>query len=146
LFYETVELNYEANSIDDIPPFILDIYDKDFGLLEGDDFICRAIIPISEASFSEKDEIPRPKWHSCRLKKGAPDCGQVLISFAIVEDDYNFKVPFKYVNLMETVQFDEYVIEINVLGLRDLQSMGFLPVKKAFIQFNLKSLVPPNCS
>jgi len=49
-------------------------------------------------------------------------------------------------NLMETVMFDEYNIEISILGLRDLQSVGILPVKKAFIVFNLKSLVPPDCS
>lgn len=30
-----------------------------------------------------------------------------------------------------------------MLGLRSLQSPGILPVKKAFINFNLKSLVPP---
>lgn len=33
---------------------------------------------------------------------------------------------------------------MNILGLRGLQSNGLLPVKKAFIQFNLKSLVPPS--
>ena len=47
---------------------------------------------------------------------------------------------------METVNFSEYKIEINILGLRDLQSVGILPVKKAFIVFNLKSLVPPDCA
>jgi hypothetical protein len=31
-----------------------------------------------------------------------------------------------------------------ILGLRELQSPGILPVKKAFISFNVKSLVPPN--
>lgn len=30
-----------------------------------------------------------------------------------------------------------------ILGLRELQSPGILPVKKAFINFGLKSLVPP---
>jgi hypothetical protein len=39
---------------------------------------------------------------------------------------------------------DYYQIDIQVLGLRNLQSGGILPVKKAFIQFNLKSLVSPN--
>ena len=38
----------------------------------------------------------------------------------------------------------EFVLDINILGLRDLQSAGILPVKKAFIVFNLKSLVPPD--
>jgi hypothetical protein len=42
------------------------------------------------------------------------------------------------------VKFDDYQIDIEVLGLRNLQSGGILPVKKAFIQFNLKSLVSPS--
>ena len=33
-----------------------------------------------------------------------------------------------------------------ILGLRELESPGILPVKKAFISFNIKSLVPPNSS
>ena len=33
-----------------------------------------------------------------------------------------------------------------ILGLRGLQSPGILPVKKAFMSLNLKSLVPPNSS
>ena len=41
------------------------------------------------------------------------------------------------------VKFDEFNIEINVLGLRSLVSSGLLPVKKAYVQFGLKTLVPP---
>lgn len=33
---------------------------------------------------------------------------------------------------------------MNILGLRGLQSPGILPIKKAFLQFNLKSMVPPS--
>jgi hypothetical protein len=114
-------LVYESNDVKDLPPFVLDIYDKDFAPLDSDDFICRALIPINEASVViEKDEVPRPAWHKCRLKAGSPECGEVLVSFAIVSDDFNFKTPVKYMNLIETVKFDEYTIEMNILGLRDL--------------------------
>jgi hypothetical protein len=41
------------------------------------------------------------------------------------------------------VKFQSYQVEINVLGLRKLQSPGLLPVKKAFIEFGLNSLIPP---
>ena len=41
------------------------------------------------------------------------------------------------------VRFDEYRVELNVLGLRGLVSPGLLPVKKAYIDFLLKSMVPP---
>lgn len=78
------------------------------------------------------------------MRPSAPDCGEVLVSFSIVDDDYNYKVPFKYLNLKDNIDFEEFIINLNILGLRDLQSVGILPVKKAFIVFNLKSLVPPS--
>ena len=37
----------------------------------------------------------------------------------------------------------EFKCEIMVLGLRDLVSNGLLPIKKAYVKFNLKSLLPP---
>lgn len=66
------------------------------------------------------------------------------MSFSVVDDDYSYKIPLKYMNLKENVNFQDFVININILGLRDLQSVGILPVKKAFVVFNLKSLVPPD--
>lgn len=44
------------------------------------------------------------------------------------------------------VDFSEYRVELNVLGLRNLMSPGLLPVKKAYIDFLLKSMVPPMAS
>lgn len=41
------------------------------------------------------------------------------------------------------VRFEDYRVELNVLGLRNLSSPGLLPVKKAYIDFLLKSMVPP---
>ena len=41
------------------------------------------------------------------------------------------------------VKFEEFKVEINVLGLRGLASPGLLEVKKAYIKFMLRSLVPP---
>lgn len=67
-----------------------------------------------------------------------------MISFSIVADDFVYKLPLNYVNLKDEVDFKEFTVSINILGLRDLQSVGILPVKKAFIVFNLKSLVPPD--
>lgn len=43
----------------------------------------------------------------------------------------------------EFLDFKEYNIEINALGLRNLESFGLMPVKKPFIKFNLRSLLPP---
>jgi len=66
-----------------------------------------------------------------------------LVSFSVVADDFNYKTPLSYVSLKDEIGFKEFTVTLNVLGLRNLQSIGILPVKKAFIVFNLKSLVPP---
>jgi len=87
-----------------MPPFIVDVFDWDMGPLE-DDYIARSIIPVTEAAISKDDTIPKPKWHPCHLKPGTPACGEILISFSIVEDDYNYKVPLNYLDLKETVDF-----------------------------------------
>lgn len=142
MFFEAKEILIESMSIADMPPFILDVYDWDPGL-DGDDFIARCLIDIDEAALSEDDTIPRPTWHPCKLKPNSPPCGEILVSFCIVYDDYNFKVPINYLRLRDTVETPEFQVDINILGLRDLQSIGILPVKKAFVNFNLKSLVPP---
>lgn len=98
MFFETIELLIETNEVKDMPPFVFDIYDHD---TLGDDFICRSLIPLSEAAFSEGDEIPKPKWHHCRLKANAPTCGDILVSFSVVIDDFNFKTPLKYMRLRD---------------------------------------------
>lgn len=72
-----------------------------------------------------------------------PSIGEILCSFSLVPDDYRFKTPLEYMQLAEHMDFKEFNIEINCLGLRNLQSFGLLPVKKPFIRFNLRSLLPP---
>lgn len=46
-------------------------------------------------------------------------------------------------DLGDYIETREYNLDINVLGLRDLQSFGIMPIKKAFIKFRIKSLLPP---
>jgi hypothetical protein len=48
------------------------------------------------------------------------------------------------VNLASKIDFQEFNVNMLILGMRNLQSPGILPVKKAFVKFNIKSLVPPN--
>jgi hypothetical protein len=44
---------------------------------------------------------------------------------------------------MPDLGIEEYQVIINVLGLRGLISTGLLPVKKAYVKFSVKSLLPP---
>jgi hypothetical protein len=72
-----------------------------------------------------------------------PESGEILVSFSMVETDYSFKTPISYLNLTDEIQYQDYQVDINVLGLRNLESFGLMPVKKPFIKFNLRSLLPP---
>jgi len=44
---------------------------------------------------------------------------------------------------MPDLQIGEYTLEITVLGLRGLISPGLLPIKKAYVKFSVKSILPP---
>lgn len=81
-----------------------------------------------------------------RFAEGEPVSGEILVSFSVSEIDYNYVMPAESVDLRGRVDFKEMDVSMLILGLRGLQSPGILPVKKAFVQFNIKSLVPPNSS
>jgi len=145
IFFSALEIYYDFLTPADAPPIILNIWDKDEGVLDSDDFIGRAVIFLKDASYNEEDSIPEPKWHKVVMgfSENEPSIGEILCSFSIVPDDFQFKVPISYVNIQEYLEFKEYTIEVNVLGMRSLQSFGLMPVKKPFIKFNLRSLLPP---
>ena len=78
-----------------------------------------------------------------KFDSSSPVGGEVLCSFSVVEDDFSFYSDLPNVNLAANVAMREFQVSMNVLGMRALQSPGILPVKKAFVKFNLKGLVPP---
>lgn len=145
LFYEGLDAIYEANCVEELPPVIVDVFDMDENLVGSNstDFICRATLFVQHLNYSDGDTIPTPEWHNLYYKKGGVACGQILLSFAVTADDYNFKKQLKNLQLEKQVEMKEFGVAMNILGLRGLQSPGLLPVRKAFLQFNLKSMVPP---
>ena len=81
----------------------------------------------------------------------------MLASFACVEFDHDFLVEADNIQLekitmvpaaipypldMPNIEVEEYNVIINVLGLRNLLSTGLLPIKKAYVKFSVKSLLP----
>jgi hypothetical protein len=142
IFYETIDLQFEAESKEELPPIVMDIYDSD-GLLDSDDYISRCFVLMDKAAVGYNDKVPRPQWEDCRLTTKAPKEGELLISFSVVDLDFNFPSLAKDNDLSKEVKTDEYSISCQILGLRGLKSPGILPVKKAFINFNIKSMLPP---
>ena len=160
MFYELIELKIDYTKGEDLPPFIFDVYDVDKNILTTDDrdYIGRCIVDLNDAAFKkiseDEDSVDlkpeTPKWHPIRYAAGQPKCGEILVSFILTEEfDHDWKLPNDAVKMMglnddsAVVRFDEYRVELNVLGLRGLVSPGLLPVKKAYIDFLLKSMVPP---
>ena len=143
IFYETIESYFYATDMVYAPPAVLEIYDSDSGTFDSDDFIGRSIIPLKAASVSYDETISRPQWHDIKLgfRKHEPVMGRILVSFNVLDPDAEFKKSLSSINLIP--QCDDYDITINVLGLRDLQSPGLLPIRKPFINFMLRSLLPP---
>ena len=85
------------------------MWDED-NILDADDFLGRAVIDLREAATSEDDTIPIPKWHDMRIgfSDKEPPCGQMLVSFSIVESDYTYKIPINYLKLTEQIEYKEY--------------------------------------
>jgi len=131
------------------------VYDHDDGLLDNsDDFLGRAIIEPEDCAIITQDMLEQhdndelkvpvePRWHPFHFAPGEAKCGEVLVAFSVVEHDYNFMLKPDNVDLHTRVDTREFDCNLLILGLRQLQSPGILPVKKAFIKFNCKSLVPP---
>ena len=148
IYYQALDMIYEANRKEDLPPFIIDCYDEDQTLVgkNDQDFLARATIYLQEGddkNYNEVDVIQKPVWHPMRYKPDGPVSGEVLCSFTVVDDDFSFKRDLDYVKLENYVETKEFQVSMNVLGLRGLQSPGILPVQKAFVNFNLKGFVSP---
>jgi hypothetical protein len=72
-----------------------------------------------------------------------------LCSFIVVKQfDYPWEHhEAKSFSIVENcVPFQEMKVSINVLGLRNLQPPGIMPIKKAVVEFGMQSLVTPATS
>ena len=155
IYFDTIEMLYDMADLETAPPIVFNIWDHDADLLDSsDDFLGRAVIYLKDAStnleFGDDEamcnEVPKPIWHDIRVgfDDSTPACGQVLCSFVVARDDFDFQTPAKYLDLQSYVPTKEYDLELNVLGLRQLESFGLMPIKKPFIRFRVKSLLPPD--
>lgn len=85
---------------------------------------------------------PRPEWFPCYWAPGKPKCGELLVSFVAIQQEHHSSPD--PLDISRYIKFADFQVNILVLGMRNLQSPGILPVKKSFIVFNLRSLLPEN--
>ena len=92
---------YDFSDIESAPPIIFNVMDHDDALFDStDDFLGRAVIYLQDASTnlefgddeSRYNEVPKPKWHDIKFgfDPNMPACGQVLCSFVVARDDFDF--------------------------------------------------------
>ncbi len=126
------------------PPMTLKIFDKDF---MGEDFLGMSLVCLKDM-YSKGHlvkntlNMPTPVWINLRYGK-QKNCGRVLVSFNLF--DYSSDIFTSTLNqLTPAIQLDsqKYHVKIRILGLRDLKSLGMLPVKNAFLKFDINSLLP----
>jgi len=103
IFLETIDMLYDMSDLENAPPIVFNMWDRDEDILDStDDYLGRAVIYLDQASSnltehgSDDDSycnsIPKPKWHDIRVgfDETQPACGQVLCSFIIARDDFDF--------------------------------------------------------
>lgn len=75
IFYQALDLGYEANREEDMPPIIIDLFDMDVNTVTKNtvEFLSRAVLSLEDIMpYSDSDAINRPKWYPLRFKKGGP--------------------------------------------------------------------------
>merc|ERR1712096_476605 len=93
---------------------------------------------MGESEFVLKEcLIKTPKWYDLNMGIKGTEMGQILCSFNILEELSEFD------DLAIDPDVEECTVGINALGLRGLQTLGILPIKKAFVKFDINSLYPP---
>lgn len=124
---------FDINDKTSWPVLYIKVMDKD--LIE-DDEICYNYIWLSDMAYSINDTtlIKKPKWHQMLLSKSDRPQGELLLSCNIIDKEHMKQMP----NI--SPEIENYTFELNVLGLRNLKPLSLIPIKKAFVTFDLNSL------
>jgi len=173
IFYETKEFTFESfgnseeEAIKNAAPIVMEVFDTDVGIFDStDDYMGRTFIFLDDPEYQsaigfDVNRIEKPMWFPIKYAMDSPEDkengARILVSFTITGFDTDFPVDTENVRLHEQVinpitklpilmpelGIESYNIVINALGLRGLVSTGLLPVKKAYVKFSVKSLLPP---
>ena len=133
LIFDNVELNLNKKST--WPIFLLKILDYD--KIGKDDLLAYSYIWLSDSHYHiNNTNLVKPKWSQLFLPKSNKPQGEILLSFYIFDNNHRKEIN----NLSPIPETTPYSFEINILGLRDLKPLSILPVKKAYIKFDMNSL------
>lgn len=110
----------------------------DYDFPDDDDLMGMCIITLDKAAVN--DPTPkRPEWYNLSMGKKGSELGEILVSFNLYDTKTIPSTPSLVPEVIDTT------VEINVLGLRDLKpALGWLPVNKPYVKFDLNSLQIPD--
>ena len=133
LIFDDIEMNLNKKST--WPIFLVKVLDYD--KLGSNDMLGYNYVWLSDAHYLiNKSEPVKPKWCQLFLPKSNRPQGEILLSFYILTRDQRSLI----YNISSKPETIPYSFEINILGLRDLKPLSLLPVKKAYIKFDMNSL------
>jgi len=149
VWYERQILAVSFDEISQASKICMQIFDSDDDApFDSDDLLGVAYIDLSDAEEFRLDErahervdkesiIQRPKWYPINMGRPGTEMGEMLCSFNLFEDDIEIE------DVDIAPKTEECEMELNVLGLRGLQTLGILPINKAFVKFDINSLYGP---
>ena len=136
-------LQFDINDISTWPILYMRVLDED---TLSSDPLGYSYIWLSSSSYKVNTlEKINPKWHQFRLCLSDRPQGKLLLSFYIIEDKFpKFQdLHNQIANLNISPDTDMYDFDINILGLRKLEPLGIMPVKRPYIHFDLNSIIIP---
>ena len=134
LIFDGVQLDLKKKST--WPILLAEVLDYDSG---KDDLLGSSYIWLSDSPYRINDTtLIKPKWHQLYLPKSNSPQGELLLSFYIFDQKPEHKLMFRNINPIPETK--PYTFEINILGLRDIKPLAMLPIKKAYIKFDMNSL------
>ena len=133
LIFDGVQLDLKKKST--WPILLAEVLDYD--TIGKGDLLGSSYVWLSDSPYKlNSTELVKPKWHQLYLPKSNAPLGEILLSFYIFDKDH-YKMSNAINPKPKTIP---YTFEINILGLRDIKPLAMLPIKKAFIKFDMNSL------
>ena len=135
LIFEGIKLDLKKKST--WPILLAEVLDYDRG--RKDDILGSSYVWLSDSPYriNSIEEI-KPKWHQLYLPKSNAPLGEILLSFYIFDNNPNNLELIR--KLKPVPKTTTYSLELNILGLRDIKPLAMLPIKKAYIKFDLNGL------
>ena len=125
-----------------IPPLIVNVHDYDSKIVgKGEyEFLGSTYMFLNQFNQAQDySKIPEPKWYKLKYSEESK-MGQISLSATIInasEKADNLRPRVVKMNQ----ELSDHSVKIRILGMRNLQSSGLIPVKKPYIKINTSSLM-----